>query len=72
MKWEVLPGVALTAAAFDLDRSSFTSTDPEDVGQVIVIEGSKTQGVEVQLTGDLTDKWSVNTGYTYLDGQVRL
>ena len=69
-KWDVHPGLSLTAAVFELDRNSFTSIDPEDAGQVIVIEGSNTQGVELQLSGKLTDKWSINTGYTYLDGEV--
>jgi catecholate siderophore receptor len=36
-----------------------------------VVEGSRTRGVEVQLTGDLTERWSISTGYAYLDGEVR-
>jgi len=69
-KWDIRPNVNLTAAIFELDRESFTSIDPEDVAQTIVIEGSVTQGFEIQLLGDLTEHWSVNAGYTYLDGKV--
>ena len=71
VKWDIKPDLSLTAALFDLDRESFTSVDPEDVGQVIVIEGSETRGFELQLTGYLTDRWYVSAGYSYLDGDVR-
>lgn len=71
-KWDVRPGLSLTGALFTLDRNSFTSTDPEDAAQVIIIEGSKTEGAEIQLSGQLTEKWTINTGYTFLDGKVEL
>lgn len=71
VKWDIRPDLSLTAALFDLDRESFTSIDPEDPGQVILIEGSQTKGFEVQLTGYLTEWWFVTTGYSYLDGEVQ-
>jgi len=70
-KWDIRPDLSLTAALFDLDRSSFTSVDPDDPGQVIVVEGSQTQGFELQLSGNVTDWWSISTGYSYLDGKVK-
>lgn len=70
-KWDIRPELGLTAALFDLDRSSFTSVDPDDPGQVIVVEGSQTQGFELQLNGNLASWWAVATGYSYLDGKVR-
>ncbi len=72
IKWDIKPDLSLTAAVFELDRESFTSIDPEDAGQVIVIEGSETRGFEVQLTGGLTDRWFVTASYSYLDGEVEL
>jgi len=71
LKWDIKPNLALTAAVFALDRESFTSVDPEDQGQLTVIEGSRTRGVEVQLTGDINEYWSTSMGYAYLDGEVR-
>ncbi|RMF11125.1 MAG: TonB-dependent siderophore receptor [Alphaproteobacteria bacterium] len=70
-KWDIRPDLSLTAALFDLDRSSFTSVDPDDPGQLIVVEGSQTQGFELQLSGRITDWWSVSASYSYLDGKVR-
>jgi len=72
LKWDINPGLSLTAAAFELDRESFTSVDPEDQGQVIVVDGSRTRGIELQLTGNLTERWSISTGYAYLDGEVQI
>ncbi|GAB5413185.1 MAG: TonB-dependent siderophore receptor [Congregibacter sp.] len=70
VKWDLNKALSLTAAVFDLERESFTSVDPDDQEQVIVIEGSDTRGFEIQLVGNLTDRWSISTGYSYLDGEV--
>jgi len=69
-KWDIIPGLSFTTALFQLDRESFTSTDPEDVGQLITIDGSRTKGFEMQLTGQITEDWFISTGYSYLDGEV--
>lgn len=70
LKWDLAPGLSLTTAIFDLERESYTAVDPDDPDQVIVVEGSNTSGFEVQLAGNLTDRWSITTGYSYLDGEV--
>ena len=71
LKWDIKPDLSLTAALFTLNRESYTSVDPEDPGQVILVEGSVTSGFELQLSGVLIDGWSINTGYSYLDGEVQ-
>lgn len=71
VKWDIRPDLSVTAAVFDLDRSSFTAVDPNDPGQIIIIEGSQTQGFELQLSGYLTESWNIVAGYSYLDGKVR-
>ena len=70
LKWDLRPDLSLTASVFELERESYTSVDPEDPGQVILVEGSETTGFEVQLTGNLTERWSIATGYAKLDGEV--
>lgn len=71
-KWDINPDLSFTAAIFELDRESFTSADPEDPAQIIVIDGSETKGLEIGLTGELADRWSVSAGYSYLDGEVAI
>ncbi len=70
-KWDIRSDLSLTAAVFELDRENFTSVDPADTSQTIIIAGSKTTGFEVQLMGNVTKQWSINTGYSYMDGQVQ-
>lgn len=72
LKWDVRENLSLTTAVFKLDRESFTSVDPENADQLLIIDGSETKGFEVQLSGQLTDKWTVNTGYAYLDGEIKV
>ena len=71
VKWDIRPDLSVTAALFDLDRESFTSVDPEDPAELLVIAGAQTRGFEAQLTGYLTDWWFVTTGYSYLDSEVQ-
>lgn len=71
VKWDVRDDLAVTAALFELERESFTTVDPDDQDQLLVVDGSVTRGFELQLTGTLTDRWWITTGYSWLDGEVR-
>jgi len=71
LKWDFNSKLSFTAAIFELNRASFLTQDIQDQDLSVAVEGSKTQGFELQLQGDLTDAWSINAGYTYLDGEVR-
>ena len=70
-KWDLTPRLAFTSSVFELERESYTSVDPVNPEQVILIEGSQTRGVEFQLAGELSDRWSITTGYSWLDGEVQ-
>lgn len=70
VKWDLNSGLSLTAAIFRLEQGLFTTVDPDNQAVTITVPGSTTDGVEFQLTGTLTQRWSVNAGYSYLDGEV--
>ena len=70
-KWNIRPKLSLTAALFELSQESFTTIAPSDPSQLQIVAGSKTNGVEFQLSGEITDKWYLSGGYSYLDGQVK-
>jgi catecholate siderophore receptor len=70
LKWDFANNLSFTFSAFELDRESYTSVEPEDASQVIIIEGSITKGYELQLSGNLTDQWSISAGYSNLSGKV--
>lgn len=70
LKWDFSDTLSLTTAIFRVERGLFTSVDPNNMAQIITIPGSVTDGIELQLVGQLTDRWSVNAGYSYLDSTV--
>ena len=70
LKWDFHSDLSLTFAAFNLERESYTSVDPEDPAQVIIIEGSEVDGWELQLAGRVNDFWEITAGYADLNGEV--
>ena len=70
-KWDLRSDLSLTFAAFNLERESYTSVDPEDPAQVIIIEGSEVAGWELQLAGQINDFWEITAGYSDLNGEVK-
>ena len=69
VKWDLKSGLSLTAALFRLDRDD-QSILLDNQGNS-TLSGSRTEGVEFQLVGKLTDQLQINAGYSYLDGQQR-
>jgi catecholate siderophore receptor len=70
-KWDVKPGLALTLAAFRLDRTNATTVDPANVALTTNIGGTRTEGAEISVSGQITDAWQISGGYTYLDAHLR-
>lgn len=69
VKWDLTSGLSLTTALFRLDRDD-QSILLDNQGNS-TLSGSRTEGVELQLVGKLTDQLQINAGYSYLDGQQR-
>ncbi len=69
-KWDVNPNLALTAAVYKLERENVQVTDPNNNNLQILVDGQETKGVELGITGDITDKWSVFGGIAFQDGEV--
>jgi catecholate siderophore receptor len=67
VKWDIRPGVAMTAAVFEIEQSSpqVADSNPDTLD---VIE-SRIRGFEAQLQGQVTDGWFLTTGYSYFDGE---
>lgn len=68
-KWDLTPALSLTAALFRLDRDD-QAILLDNQGNT-TLSGSRTEGLELQLVGKLTEQWQINAGYSYLDGQQR-
>ncbi len=68
-KWSFTSGLGLTAAVYELERSKTAVVDPAT--NLTVLTGSqKSKGVELELTGTLTESWDVLAGYAYQDAKI--
>jgi catecholate siderophore receptor len=69
-KWDLRPDLALTAAVYRLDRTNVAIPDPLDPSLSILVDGQRTAGVELGLSGHVTEAWSVFGSYAYQDGEL--
>lgn len=69
-KWDIRPDLNATVALFRLDRTNATTPDPNNVTTTINIGETRTEGVELALTGRITPDWQVSGGYTYQDARL--
>ncbi len=67
VKWDLSQGLSLTAAYFEIEKSSPQVAD-NDPSTLDVID-SEITGFELQLQGHLSDRWYISAGYSNLDGE---
>ncbi|WP_232364477.1 TonB-dependent receptor [Salinimonas lutimaris] len=68
LKWNLTDALALTAAIFEVERENGTAQDPNNP-EASILTGTETRGFEIQLNGQLTERWHINAGYSNLDGE---
>lgn len=69
-KWDVLPNFNLSSAVYQLDRDNTRANDPNNPGQVVPTGSSRTRGVELGATGNITDAWQMIGGYAYQEAVI--
>lgn len=69
-KWDVLTSLALTLAAYRLDRTNTRATDPNDPTGIVQTGSQRTNGFEADLSGSVTRYWKVTGGFAYQDAYV--
>ena len=69
-KWDALPSLSLTTAAYRLDRTNTRSTDPNDPTRIVQTGSQRTNGYELGVNGSLTPAWTIVGGYAYQDAFV--
>ena len=67
VKWDFDQRLSLTAAIFEIEQSSPQVAD-NDPSTLDIID-SEIRGFEVQLQGQVTERWFISAGYGYLDGE---
>lgn len=69
-KWDARSDLSLTAAVYRLNRTNVVIPDPTDVTRSLLVDGQRTQGVELGLAGSITPAWRVLGAYAYQDGTI--
>lgn len=69
-KWDIRPDLTASAALYQLDRSNVAITDPLDVTKMILVDGQRSKGVELGISGKITHDWSIMGGYAYQDAKI--
>jgi catecholate siderophore receptor len=69
-KWDVLPGFALTAAAYRLDRTNTTAPSPNDPKVTVQTGAQRTTGWELGAAGNVTSRWQMLAGLARQDAEI--
>ena len=70
VKYAPRSDLLVTAAIFQLERTNTRGPDPADATLTALVGESRTRGFEASVAGNLSEVWSINLGYTYLDGEI--
>lgn len=70
VKWDVLKDLSVSAAVYQLDRSNVAIADPSDSTKTILVDGQRSKGVELSVTGNVSKDWSITGGYAYQDAKI--
>jgi catecholate siderophore receptor len=70
VKWDLRAGLALTAAAYRLNRTNTRSTDPGDATRIVQTGSTRTDGYELGVSGRVFANWRVTGGYTWQNAFV--
>jgi catecholate siderophore receptor len=70
-KFDLNPDLSLTAAVYKLERENIAITDPTPgVNNQILVDGQETKGIELGVSGKVTDNWSIFGGYAFQDAEI--
>lgn len=69
-KLDVVSGVALTGAVYQLDRSNTSAPDPLDPARTVQTGSQRTRGIELGASGNVTRAWQVAAAYALQDAEI--
>ena len=68
LKWDFAQGLSLTAALFQIETTDGIPTG--DAANQVDESLIRVEGFEASLSGNITDKFSIITGVSFLDGEI--
>ncbi|MFC7520123.1 TonB-dependent receptor domain-containing protein [Xanthomonas populi] len=73
-RWDVLAGVrwddVQQTTAFQITKDNVATSDPDNSGFLLVTGQQRVRGLEMDITGELTQNWRLILGAGYLDAHV--
>ncbi|MDO1560306.1 TonB-dependent siderophore receptor [Brevundimonas sp. 2R-24] len=69
-RWEPVEGLMLSAALYRLERSNTTARDPLDPALIVQTGEQRTEGLELGLSGQITERWEIMGGYAWQDAKI--
>ena len=70
-KWDIRPNLNVTAALYRLDRTNATTPDPLNPTVTINVGETRTEGMELAVTGRLRPDWQISGGYSWQDARLQ-
>jgi len=68
-KWDLADSVQFSAAVFSMEKTNAKTTDL--TGATVLLGDQKINGVEFDLSGAITERWSAFGGVSLMNGEVR-
>lgn len=70
IKADVNDQLSATLALYDLTRTNVTTTDPDNLDFSIQTGEQNSQGIELDISGEILSGWNIIAGYAYTDARV--
>ncbi|KAB8061879.1 TonB-dependent siderophore receptor [Janthinobacterium sp. FT14W] len=65
VKWDATGDLSASAALYRLTRSKVAVTDPNDATRAMLIDGQRSEGLELEVKGKVQPGWSIAGGYAW-------
>jgi catecholate siderophore receptor len=69
VKWQATPGLLLSAALYQLDRTNTRAAGPNP-GEVVLTGAQRSRGLEIEAAGEILPHWQVTLAYTLQEAEI--
>jgi iron complex outermembrane recepter protein len=70
IKADINDRLSATLALYDLTRTNVTTTDPDNTDFEIQTGEQNSQGIELNIAGEILPGWNIIAGYAYTDAKI--
>ncbi|HZG45242.1 MAG TPA: TonB-dependent siderophore receptor [Allosphingosinicella sp.] len=69
VKWEARPGLLLSAALYQLDRTNTRAPGPNP-GEVVLTGAQRSRGLELEAVGEIMPNWELSLAYALQEAEI--